>query len=210
MKTVFLDLDGTLTDAGPGIIRSVIHALDTLGIAAPPEAALGWVVGPALLDSFAKLGVDDPHEALRLYRERYQVTGLFENAVYPGIPQALEAMQTRYRLCLATAKPHVYATRVTAHFRLDSHLEAQFGPELDGTRNDKGALLAHALETLGREAADCLMVGDRHHDFDAARAVGMPSLGVAWGYGSAEELARATGRVDRPQALADAVARMLG
>ena len=79
MKTVFLDLDGTLTDAGPGIIRSVIHALDTLGIAAPPEAALGWVVGPALLDSFAKLGVDDPHEALRLYRERYQVTGLFED-----------------------------------------------------------------------------------------------------------------------------------
>lgn len=210
MKTVFLDLDGTLTDAGPGIVASVIHALQALGLPAPAPESLSWVVGPALLDSFAQLGVPDPAEALHLYRLRYTDVGLFENSVYPGIPEALEGLAGRYRLCLATAKPHAYATRITAHFGLDRHFAAQFGPELDGTRNDKGELLGYALERLGLDPADCLMVGDRHHDIDAARAVGMASLGVAWGYGAPGELSGASAMCETPQALARAVADVLG
>ena len=49
---------------------------------------------------------------------------------------------------LATAKPHVFATQITARLGLDGHLLAQFGPELDGTRNDKAELLAHAMRQL--------------------------------------------------------------
>lgn len=33
------------------------------------------------------------------------------------------------------------------------------------------------------------MVGDRHYDLRAAQAVGIPSIGVLYGYGSAEEIA---------------------
>lgn len=210
MKTVFLDLDGTLTDAGPGIIGSVIHALQELGHEAPPAEALGWVVGPALVDSFARLGVAEPAKALQLYRERYTDVGLFENSVYPGIPEALEALASRYRLCLATAKPHTYARRITAHFGLNRHLFAEFGPELDGTRNDKGELLAFALETLSLPARECVMVGDRHHDFTAARRVGMPSVAVGWGYGASEEYARADALCAAPAALPQTVAGLLG
>lgn len=209
MKTVFLDLDGTLTDAGPGIIRSVIHALDALGVAAPAEETLGWVVGPALVDSFARLGVSDPQEALRLYRARYTDVGLFENRVYPGIPGALDTLGAKYRLCLATAKPHAYATRITEHFGLNRHLFAEFGPELDGTRNDKGELLAHALETLDLDPGACVMVGDRHHDSDAAKAVGMASIAVTWGYGSPEEHAGADRICEAPDALPDVITKML-
>ena len=84
MKTVFLDLDGTLTDAGPGIIRSVIHALEELGHEAPPAEALRWVVGPALVDSFARLGVADPERALQLYRTRYTEVGLLKTVSIPA------------------------------------------------------------------------------------------------------------------------------
>ncbi|GKY86257.1 HAD hydrolase-like protein [Sinisalibacter aestuarii] len=210
MKTVFLDLDGTLTESSPGIIASVIHALEALGIDAPPPEALRWVVGPALIDSFTRLGVPDPAEALRLYRERYTSVGLFENRVYDGIPEAMDAMAAAYRLCLATAKPHAYATRITAHFGLNRHLAHEFGPELDGTRNDKAELLAHALAELGLDPGACVMVGDRHHDIDAARAVGMASIGVGWGYGDAAELGHATAFCASPDALAARVADVLG
>ncbi len=209
MNTVFLDLDGTLTDAGPGIVASVIHALEALGVAPPAPESLGWVVGPALVDSFARLGVPDTTAALRLYRERYTTVGLFENSVYPGIPDALTALGARYRLCLATAKPHAYATRITAHFGLARHMAHEFGPELDGTRNDKGELLAYALDRLGLEAANCVMVGDRHHDIDAAKAVGMASVAVSWGYGLPGEHAGADGICTDPAGLADAVASVL-
>lgn len=209
MKTVFLDLDGTLTDAGPGIIASVAHALEELGHDAPPHDALKWVVGPALVDTFARLGVTDPHAALAIYRRRYTDVGMFENSVYPGVFDMLETLASGYRLCLATAKPHAYATAITDHFGLNRHLFAEFGPELDGSRNDKGELLAHALDTLGLAASECVMVGDRHHDFDAAERVGMRSIAVTWGYGALEEYRRADRVCETPAALPDVVRALL-
>jgi phosphoglycolate phosphatase len=210
MKTVFLDLDGTLTDSAPGIITSVIHALDALGLDAPAPQELGWVIGPALLDSFTRLGVPDPQAALQLYRARYTTVGLFENTVYPGIPAAMSTLAGHYRLCLATAKPHAYATRITAHFDLARLLAHEFGPELDGTRNDKGELLAYALDRLGLDAGDCVMVGDRHHDIDAARTVGMAAVAVTWGYGAPGEHAGADRICTTPGGLAEAVTAVLG
>lgn len=210
MKTVFLDLDGTLTDSAPGIITSVVHALETLGLDAPEPAELSWVIGPALLDSFTRLGVPDPQEALRVYRERYTTVGLFENAVYPGIPAAIDTLAGRYQLCLATAKPRAYATRITAHFGLSERLAHEFGPELDGTRNDKSELLAYALDQLGLDAGSCVMVGDRHHDIDAAKAVGMASVAVTWGYGGSDEHGHADRICATPERLADLVGEILG
>ncbi|MEC7763173.1 MAG: HAD hydrolase-like protein [Pseudomonadota bacterium] len=191
MQTVFLDLDGTLTDPAEGIVTSVLYALERTGVAAPSFEQLTWVIGPPLIESFEKLGVPDPVEALGFYRDRFSDKGLFENVPFPGVDQVLAELALRYRLCLATAKPIAFAERITRHFGLDRHLFAQFGPELDGTRNDKGELLAHALREIGERAVACVMVGDRHHDIDAAKAVGMRSIAVAWGYGNPTEHAGA-------------------
>ncbi len=209
MRTVFLDLDGTLTDPLPGVGRSIRYALEKLGHPFAPEDDLGWVIGPPLMESFARLGVGDVDRAIALYRERYREIGLFENRVYDGIPEALEALaRAGYRLCLATAKPHEYARRITAHFGLARFMAAEFGPELDGTRNDKGDLLAHALRQIGAEPEDCLMIGDRIHDFRAAERVGMPAIGVEWGYGDAGELARADRTCRRPGEIVGAVSAL--
>ncbi len=207
---VFLDLDGTLTDPKEGITRSVIFALERMGLKAPEADALDWVIGPALVESFARLGVGDVQAALGHYRARYGDVGLYENAPYEGIGAVLAGLRAAgHVLCLATAKPHVYARRITGRFGLDTHLAHQFGPELDGTRNDKGVLLAHALEVTGADPRRAVMVGDRHHDIDAARAVGMKALAVSWGYGNAEEWARADAICHSPRDLAGAVAALL-
>ena len=209
MSAVFLDLDGTLTDPKPGITAAVIHALTRLGHDAPAADDLTWVIGPPLIESFAKIGVADPDKALSLYRDYFSDRGLFENAVYDGIPAALDALRADgHRLFLATAKPHVYARRITAHFGLDRHLEAQFGPELDGTHNDKADLLAHALADRGIDASDAVMIGDRRQDVAAAQANAMPSIGVTWGYGADGELADATVLCHAPDQLAVAVRQL--
>ena len=209
--TVFLDLDGTLTDPKPGITRSIVHAMTTLGLDCPPADTLTWAIGPALVDTFTKLGAPDPEAALTAYRAVYTDTGLFENRVYDGIPEALQTLRAAGQtLHLATAKPHVYARRITAHFDLAQYLAHEFGPELDGTRNDKGDLLAHALRITGDDPAGCVMVGDRHHDFTAAAKVGMPSIAVTWGYGSPEEHAQATRKCETPGDLPGVVRDLIG
>ena len=206
---VFLDLDGTLTDPRPGITRSIVHALVAMGHDAPDPDSLTWAIGPALIDSFVRLGVAEPEVALGHYRARYTEVGLFENRVYSGIPEALAQLRDDgFRLFIATAKPHTYARRITAHFGLAPYFEAEFGPELDGTRNDKAELLAHARDVLGLGTAHAVMVGDRMHDHRAAHATGMAALAVRWGYGDDSEHGEADAICDTPQGLAEAVRRL--
>ncbi len=188
MRTVFLDLDGTLVDPKPGITDALRHALRQLGQPVPEPAALHWVIGPPLLESFAALGVPDPQAALDLYRARYVAGGMYDTAVYPGIPEVLAALTARGdRLVLMTAKPHVYARKITARLGLAAWLDAEYGPELDGTRNDKAELLAFAMAELGVAPECAVMVGDRRHDIAAARGNRVASVAVAWGYGAPEE-----------------------
>lgn len=192
---VLLDLDGTLTDPAEGITRCIQHALGRLRRPVPErEQLLGWI-GPPLQESFFEhLDGDDAmaRRAVALYRERFGDVGLFENSLYPGIEAALDTLRTRdAALFVATSKPGVYAERIVSHFGLDRRLDGVFGSELDGRRTNKVELLAHALAVTGFDPVETVMVGDRRHDAEGARANGIHPVGVGWGYGSQRELMEA-------------------
>lgn len=195
LKAVLFDLDGTLTDPREGITRSIAYALERMGLQAPALDALTFAIGPPLRRSLATLlGDESPaavERALALYRERFADVGLFENAPYEGIVEALQAVAARgATLYVATSKPRVYAERIVRHFGLDAHFEAIHGCELDGTREDKRDLLAHLLPHHGLDARHATMIGDRGADMVAARHHGVRAVGALWGYGSREELAQ--------------------
>lgn len=211
MSAVFLDLDGTLTDPKPGITAAVRHALFQVGMPVPPADELTWVIGPPLLDSFEALGVPDARAALEHYRGQYdEGGGLFDARVHDGIMIGLEALRAAgHRLYIATAKPHVVARKVTLHFGLAPFFEAEFGPEMDGTHNDKADLLAHALAETGEDPEDAIMVGDRHHDVRAAHLNGMRAVAVTWGYGTPEEHAPAQAVLSDPVDFGPEILRLI-
>jgi phosphoglycolate phosphatase len=194
-SALLVDLDGTLTDPAEGIVGCFRLALETLGRIAPPAVELRWIIGPPLRGCFAEAlnGEGDPEEALKIYRGRYSVDGLFEAVVYDGVKQALAELRAAgTRLFLCTAKPLVYAERILSHFDLERHFEGAYGDELGGRFQDKADLIAHILERERLEADDCCMWGDRKHDVLAASRHGIPTIGALWGYGGADEL-RAAG-----------------
>lgn len=194
---VLLDLDGTLTDPFPGISRCIEFALQQMDAPVPDAHSLRSWIGPPLLESFKAyfeaIGVScSEHEALELYRQRFASTGLFENAVYPDIPELLAFWASRnIQLILATAKPLVFARRILAHFELDAYFIACHGSELDGRRTDKVELLQYIIDQADVDAHSSVMIGDRHHDMAAGRYHGMQTIGVTWGYGSEQELLNA-------------------
>ena len=209
MPAVFLDLDGTLMKSHPGILASLRHAFRTIGRDDLAASDLMWMIGPPFVDSFSKVGVEDIDAALEAYRVHYQAEGMFDAEVYDGVITALDTMIDQgARLYLATAKPHAYAKKITAHFDIAQRMTAEFGPELDGTRNWKGDLLAYALEKTGEDPAGSVMVGDRHHDIAAAAEVGMPSLAVRWGYGSDDEWIGSRATLDHASELPDAIVKL--
>jgi phosphoglycolate phosphatase len=194
-SALLVDLDGTLTDPAEGIVGCFRLALETLGRIAPPAAELGWIIGPPLRGCFAEAlnGEGDPEEALKIYRGRYSVNGLFEATIYDGVREALAELRVAgTRLFLCTAKPLVYAERILSHFDLEHHFEGAYGDELGGRFQDKADLIAHILERERLEADDCCMWGDRKHDVLAASRHGIPTIGALWGYGGVDEL-RAAG-----------------
>lgn len=192
-RVLLFDLDGTLTDPRRGIVGSIRFALDRLQVSCPSDDVLAGYIGPPLRGTFATLldtsDAERIEEALRLYRQRFTDTGLYENKVYEGVPAMLDAVgQAGCAAYVATSKPAVYAERIVSHFRLDHHFRKVYGAELDGRWDDKAELLAHLLATEGVSASASVMVGDRAADILAAKANEVRSIGVLWGYGSEAEL----------------------
>ena len=194
--TLLFDLDGTLTDPSDGITRSIQYALNRLGVPEPSKTELTPYIGPPIQSVFASLLNTDDIETIRtavtIYRERYADIGLFENFVYPDVPEMLHRLsEAGKQLYVATSKPHVYARIILRHFGLDTPFEGIYGSELDGTRTNKAELIAHLLAQEQISPSKAAMVGDRKHDVLGARHNGLYSIGVTYGFGSEEELREA-------------------
>ena len=192
-KSILFDLDGTLTDSGEGIMNCAALALERLGIPIPPRDALRVFVGPPLHDTFRQFGVpeDQVDEAIRIYRSRYVPIGKFENTPYPGIRELLEKLRTQgNRLYVATSKPEEMAVEVLEHFDLAHFFDHICGASLDRSRIAKDAVISYLLQLHGADG-QMVMVGDTVFDVLGAAAHGIPAVGVAWGYGSVEEMKKA-------------------
>ena len=193
MKRYFLsDLDGTVADNGEGILKSAQYALDSFGIHNEPEEKLRQFVGPPLDQSFRELYSFSQEQALQAvakYRERYSVQGVYENQLYPGIRELLETLEGRGKRCLATSKPEVFARKILEMQGVLPLFDVVVGAQLDGTRTDKGEVIRAVLEQLGDPPLDqVVMIGDRKHDILGAKAVGLESIGVEYGFAPPGEL----------------------
>lgn len=193
VKYILFDLDGTLTESAPGIINSIKHTYAHYGITDYDEAELHKFVGPPLIESFMRYCGFTPEkasEAVDVYREYFSTKGLFENAVYGGIPECLEALKSAgYKLAVATSKPQVFCERILEHFDLAKYFEVVKGIPLDDEHMTKAQVIANALEALGvADKREAVMIGDRDYDVKGAKENEIDCIGVLYGYGSREEL----------------------
>jgi phosphoglycolate phosphatase len=194
---VLFDLDGTLTDSAPGIVGCLRQAIAAEGVDLPAEEILLRAIGPPFELGLPAIGVppDRVLAVIARYREHYEHAGLFDNRLYDGVVEMLDALGAAgVVLGVATAKPEPLARRIVEHFGLTDRFGVLAGAtyERDPGRRTKTEVVAYALAQLGISGGSgVVMVGDRDHDVLAARELGLGSIGVRWGYGSVEELTNA-------------------
>jgi len=195
IEVVLVDLDGTLSDSEPGIVGSLIAAMQATGVSVPPREVLRTAIGPPFATGLPAIGVpaDKLDAVIAHYRQVYGAGGLFEATCYDGVDEMLDALQAMgLAIALATSKPEDYAGRILDHLGIADRFDAVAGADLATGRTDKAGVIARALELLGIAAGPhVVMVGDRHHDVDGARAHGIDTIAVAWGYGDSDEHAAA-------------------
>lgn len=209
-KVILFDLDGTLTESGEGITKSVQYALEKLGLPEPDLKKLEVFVGPPLLQQFMKYaGLDEETavKAVEYYRERYTDIGIFENEVYPGVEDMLDKLRGKgYILAVASSKPERFVKKVLDHFDLTKYFQEIVGSEMNGGRTSKSDVIEEALDRLhmADHREQVVMVGDKEHDVFGARKAGLQCLAVSYGYGSEEELKNAN-----PLKIADSAQEVL-
>lgn len=209
-ERVLFDLDGTLTESGPGITHAVQYALHQMGIDEPDRSKLEVFVGPPLNVSFQErygMSSEESGRAIHYFRDVYDKEMVFENKLYPGVRELLDRLHADgVQMAIASSKPIHLVEKVLEHFEIRKDFAVVVGAhieeELDnqaGT-DHKLAMVQKAIEGLrklnGSKTAECFckrcaMVGDRSFDIKGARANGVAAIGVSYGYGTWKELSEA-------------------
>lgn len=200
--TILFDLDGTLINSAEGITGGVEYALEALGYPPLPYEIREKFIGPPLRGSFQKYCGVSEEEAERLletYRVYYAERGVYETKPYQGIPALLEKLKKAGKeLFVATAKPTKYSRIILEKWELAHYFEEIVGAGFDKNFDSKDKIIALAVSMA--KGKNILMVGDTVFDVEGARANGLPTLGVLYGFGDKEAFLRT-----KPEYLAETV-----
>lgn len=190
---IIFDLDGTLSDSGEGITKSVQYALEKFNILEDNLDNLKHFVGPPLKAEFMKsyyLTEEQGAEAVKFYRERYIPTGIYETSLYKGVRELLEKLKADGKIiAIATSKPHPLAEEVLKFLHIENYFDFVMGADMIGGKQSKEDVLNALLEVLPiKDKSQMIMVGDTSFDVLGAAAVGIGCIGVTYGYGDKNEM----------------------
>ena len=192
-RFVFFDLDGTLADTDPDIRGAWKAALADLGLDCPSFDEL-FVAGPPI-DEMTRLlfpgrftqGLADSIRAR--FAAHYDGDGFPLTKEYPGVLDDVRRIRAEGSIvAIVTNKRYAAAVAMARRFGWDRVFDGVFAGDMALPKVRKPELLARVMERYGARPGDCALVGDTMSDFEAARANGVFSVGVAWGYGKPEEL----------------------
>lgn len=197
-KAVIFDFDGTVADTGRGVRNSIKYAVGEFGIPVGDEAALDYFIGPPLYESFEHVYGVDSGTAAKLvdtYRVYYADKGIYELDAYPGLLDLLSSLKASgVKLSVASSKPLHFLKTAVDTVGATEFFDYIIGPELNNHEADKSELISNALNAIGiteDNYKDVVMVGDRFYDIEGAKSVGIPSVGITFGYGKRPELENA-------------------
>lgn len=193
IDNILFDLDGTISDSYEGITKSVSYALQKMNIDPPRDRTeLRMFIGPPLRESFSRyydMNAEQAERAVMLYRENYNARGMLDCKPYDGIVDAIKLLHEQgKRILLATSKPENAAIKIIEHFGLTEYFHFIAGATDDSSRVEKADVIEYAIASSGIDRTRAVMVGDRLHDINGAKATGLISIGVLYGYGNKREL----------------------
>lgn len=186
-KLAIFDLDGTLLNTYPGVRDGVLYLIDKYKLPMLTEEQLQSFVGPPVSVSLQKhYGIDEATsvEMLKDFREYYAKESLLHADEYEGLKQTLKDLQNEgVQTTVATYKRDDMAKNILGHFELDKNLDSIFGSDAEG-KLSKSDIIRLAIEDAGiSDYSEAVMIGDTDNDAKGAAELGVPFIGVTYGFG---------------------------
>ena len=196
MKNILFDLDGTISNSKEGITKCVQYALQSFDIYEENLSKLESFIGPPLVDSFMKyynFSETKAKEATKKYRQRYSEIGVHEAEIYPNVEECLIELKNRnFFIGLASSKPENFCKTVLKDFNIIQYFDDIVGATLDGKISSKKDVLEEVFSRNNNlKKEDSLLIGDTVYDILGAKYIGIPCIGVSYGFGKVEEMKKA-------------------
>lgn len=194
-KNLLIDFDGTIIDSGPGIISTLEYMFVELGEKLPSKESLRSCIGPGLQQVCRNLFPNKDEEFIKkaviTFRKKYDQEGYLGSEFYPGIEALLLSLkESNYNLYLTTMKARSGVESLLKHLKLEDFFRAVYASDPYGPALPKFELISSALKGESLQANETAIIGDTHHDVEAGKRNQLFTIGVAWGYGTTEELSK--------------------
>lgn len=216
VRCVLFDLDGTLVDSRRDIAAALDDALSEHGIAPVGVERLAPLVGDGVSMlirralTLTEMPLDLEAVVLPTYLEAYERRHLETTTAYDGVPEAIQALAEReVAMAVVTNKPHGFSVSILEHLALMRYMCVVIGGDSMVQRKPAPEPLLAAISKCDAVPGDSVIVGDGDTDMQAGVAAGLFTIGVTYGFRSAEQLLNAGADVliDRMTDLDDALER---
>jgi phosphoglycolate phosphatase len=198
IRLVIFDLDGTLIDSRLDLVHSVNAALRHIGRPELPDDVIASYVGdgaPILIQRALGAEISDEalvRKGLEFFLSYYREHKLDHTTVYPGIPEALAAIQKSgiqksgngisRKMAVLTNKPVIPSRAIVDALGLGQYFSQVYGGNSFATKkpDPEGAL--KLLEESGVRPEQAAIIGDSHVDVHTGRNAGLWTVAVNYGF----------------------------
>ncbi|MGL4448196.1 MAG: phosphoglycolate phosphatase [Shewanella sp.] len=198
IKAIAFDLDGTLIDSVPDLAVATQAALAELGLASCTEAQVRTWVGNgaemlmrramshALGEAVAQAALD---AAMPVFMHHYQENLEKHSALYRDVHSVLQTLfEAGFKLAVVTNKPYRFTLPLLEAFNINEFFSLVLGGDSLAKMKPDPLPLQHLLAQWQLDTTELLMVGDSKNDILAAKAAGIASIGLTYGYNYGEDI----------------------
>ena len=189
LKLALFDYDGTIVDSAIMIVEGAIAAFRICGLPDPDPKKVRENIGKPLaiaLDEYMPPGFNiTPNEISEAYRSWYAEQGrlgLQNEPLYPGVVELLKELKTNdWLIGIATNKSRIGLTNGLAKHSLSDMFDITLSTD-ENIPKPNPAMAIKAMNDLGVDKENCVMIGDTINDIGLGVNAGITSIGVTWGY----------------------------
>ena len=195
MQAYLFDFDGTLIDSAPDLTRALDRALERAGLEGVGLELGTQMVGHgagALVEQAVRHVTNDDSFTMKsplcrlllsVFLEEYEPICAETSVLYSGATEVIKTLKAEGKqVGLVTNKPRRFVQLMLPAFGLQDAFDSIVAGDDLPTKKPHPDMVHHALTDLGRTPHEACLVGDSKADLGAAKAAGVTSILVSYGY----------------------------